>query len=76
MPPQISPKDIPRDEDERDSDNAPQQDEPIFVELIDSSSEDDEHEDEEINAQGYVLLSQEVSEPPEGFLELQVSLHV
>ena len=75
MAPQISPKDVPKEEEEADCDvDGGPQDEPVIVEL-DSSSEEEEDVGEGIDTQGYVLLSQDASEPPEETLEQQVRLY-
>lgn len=60
MAPQISPKDIPRGEENSDSD----EDEPIAPVIMENSSSDDEDntENEEDGNQGYVQLAQDDSE--------------
>ena len=61
MPPNISPKDVPRGEENSDS----EEHEPVVPVIMENSSSDDENnmeDDEEDATQGYVQLAQDDNE--------------
>ena len=68
MAPQISPKDIPRGEQNSDS----EEDDPVAPVILENSSSDEEDNTENVEedgSQGYVQLAQEDSEGQQGAAE-------